>query len=158
MAKMIILTSLIVAYAYTVEPILSWYSGSPHEWGQVVFRATGPYAPFYWLMVFCNTIVPLLLWFKKIRTNIKALFIISLFINIGMWFERFNIIVISLSHEFEPGAWGFYKVSLVELGITAGSFAWFFMFFLIFIKTLPALSISELKEILPAPTKEAKTQ
>ncbi len=158
MAKMIILTSLIVAYAYTVEPILSWYSGSPYEWGQTLYRAKGPYALFYWIMVFCNVVVPLLLWFKKIRTNINALFVISLFINIGMWFERFNIIVISLSQEFEPGAWGFYKVSLIELGITAGSFAWFFMFFLLFIKTLPALSIAELKEVLPAPTKEAKAE
>jgi molybdopterin-containing oxidoreductase family membrane subunit len=75
-----------------------------------------------------------------------------------MWFERFNIIVISLSHEFMPSTWNLYKVSLVELGITAGSFAWFFMFFLLFIKTLPAVSIAELKEILPAPVKEAKTK
>jgi molybdopterin-containing oxidoreductase family membrane subunit len=158
MAKMIMLTSLIVTYAYVVEPFMSWYSGNPFEWGQTLFRVKGPYAPFYWLMVFCNAVVPLFLWFKKIRTNIKALFIISLFINIGMWFERFNIIVISLSHEFEPGAWGIYKVSLVELAITAGSFAWFFMFFLLFIKTLPAVSIAELKEILPAPIKEAKAK
>jgi molybdopterin-containing oxidoreductase family membrane subunit len=109
-------------------------------------------------MIFCNSVVPLLLWFKKVRTNIKALFIISLFINIGMWFERFNIIVISLSHDFEPGGWGLYRVSWVELGVTAGSFAWFFMFFLLFIKILPALSISEIKEILPAPTREAKAR
>ncbi len=158
MAKMIILTSLIVTYAYVVEPLMSWYSGSPYEWGQTVYRAKGPYAPMYWIMVFCNVVVPLLLWFKKIRTNINALFVISLFINIGMWFERFNIIVISLSHEFEPGAFGIYKVSLVELAITAASFAWFFMFFLLFVKFLPAVSIAELKEILPAPTKEAKPQ
>jgi Ni/Fe-hydrogenase subunit HybB-like protein len=156
MAKLIMLTGLIVTYAYLVEPFMSWYSGSPAEWGQTVFRAKGPYAPFFWIMIFCNSVVPIPLWFKKVRTNIKALFVISLFINIGMWFERFNIIVISLSHEFEPGAWGIYRVSWVELGITAGSFAWFFMFFLLFIKTLPALSVSEIKEILPAPTKEVK--
>lgn len=158
MAKMIIFTSLIVTYAYVVEVFMAWYSGNPYEWGQFTYRMKGDYALFYWIMIFCNSAVPLLLWFKKIRTNIKALFIISLFINIGMWFERFNIIVISLSHEFDPGAWGLYRVSWVELAITAGSFAWFFMFFLIFIKTLPALSISEIKEILPEPTREVKAK
>ena len=103
--------------------------------------------------MFCNGIVPLVLWFKKIRQNLKALFIVSLLINVGMWFERFNIIVISLSNEFEPGSWGLYKPTWVELGITVGSFAWFFMFFLIFVRTLPALSIAEIKETLPVPKK-----
>ena len=104
-------------------------------------------------MMFCNGIVPHVLWFKKIRQNLKILFVISLLINVGMWFERFNIIVISLANEFEPGSWGLYKPSWVELGITVGSFAWFFMFFLIFVRTLPALSIAEIKEILPVPKK-----
>lgn len=154
MAKLIIFTSMIVTYAYAAEFLLAWYSGNPAEWGQFKYRATGDYALFYWIMVFCNSAVPILLWFKGIRRNIKALFVISLFINIGMWFERFNIIVISLSHGFEPGAWGIYKPTWVEMGITVGSFAWFFMFFLIFIKTLPAISIAEMKEILPVPKKE----
>ncbi|MFQ5788830.1 MAG: hydrogenase, partial [Thermodesulfobacteriota bacterium] len=158
MAKLIILTSLIVTYAYVVEFLLAWYSGMPAEWGQFVFRATGDYALFYWIMIFCNSAVPILLWFKKIRRNITVLFIISIFINIGMWFERFNIIVISLSHGFEPGAGGIYKPTWVEFGITVGSFAWFFMFFLLFIKTLPAVSISEMKEILPVPRKGAQAQ
>lgn len=158
MAKLIILTSLIVTYAYGVEFFMAWYSGIPYEWDQFMYRATGDYAFFYWTMVFCNCVVPIALWFKSVRTNIPALFIVSIFINIGMWFERFNIIVISLSHEFMPSSWGLYKVSWVELGVTAGSFAWFFMFFLIFIKTLPAVSIAELKEILPLPTKETKAR
>jgi Ni/Fe-hydrogenase subunit HybB-like protein len=156
MAKLIILTSMIVTYAYVAEFLLAWYSGNPAEWGQFKYRATGDYALFYWIMIFCNSAVPLLLWFKGIRRNIKALFIISIFINIGMWFERFNIIVMSLSHGFEPGAWGIYKPTWVELGITVGSFAWFFMFFLVFIKTLPAISITEMKEILPIPKKGGK--
>lgn len=153
MAKLIIFTSGIVGYAYAVEFFMAWYSSSPYEWGQFVYRATGEYALFYWIMVVCNVVIPISLWFKSVRRNIKALFIISIFINIGMWFERFNIIVISLSRDFEPGAWGIYKISWVEAGITAGSFAWFFMFFLIFIKTLPAVSIAEIKEILPVPKK-----
>ncbi len=158
MAKLIIFTSMIVTYAYAAEFLLAWYSGNPAEWGQFKYRATGDYALFYWIMVFCNSVVPILLWFKGVRRNIKALFVISIFINIGMWFERFNIIVISLSHGFEPGAWGIYKPSWVEMGITVGSFAWFFMFFLIFIKTLPAISIAEMKEILPIPRKEARAR
>jgi molybdopterin-containing oxidoreductase family membrane subunit len=158
MAKLIIFTSMIVTYAYAAESLHAWYHGNPAEWGQFKYRATGDYALFYWIMIFCNSVVPILLWFKGVRRNIKALFVISIFINIGMWFERFNIIVISLSHGFEPGAWGIYKPTWVELGITVGSFAWFFMFFLIFIKTLPAISIAEMKEILPIPRKEAKAR
>jgi len=156
MAKLIILTSSIVGYAYGVEFFLAWYSGSPYEWGQFYYRATGQYAIFYWIMVVCNVIIPIPLWFKAVRRNIKVLFIISIFINIGMWFERFNIIVISLSEGFDPAAWGIYMPSWVEIGITVGSFAWFFMFFLIFIKTLPAVSIAEMKEILPMPNKGIK--
>lgn len=158
MAKLIIFTSMIVTYAYATEFLLAWYSGNPAEWGQFKYRVTGDYAFFYWIMVFCNSGVPILLWFKGIRRNIKALFVISIFINIGMWFERFNIIVISLSHGFEPGAWGIYKPTWVEMGITVGAFAWFFMFFLVFIKTLPAISIAEMKEILPVPKKEARAR
>jgi len=153
MAKLIILTSSIVTYAYLTEFFMAWYGGNPFEYDQFIYRATGDYALFYWIMIVCNSVIPLSLWSKRIRRNIKVLFIISIFINIGMWFERFNIIVISLSREFEPGTWGFYKPTFVELGITAGSFAWFLMFFLLFIKTLPALSIAEIKETLRVPRK-----
>ena len=156
MAKLIVLTSTIVGYAYGVEFFMAWYTGSPYEWGQFVYRAVGEYAIFYWIMVVCNVLIPLPLWFSSMRKNIKVLFIISIFINIGMWFERFNIIVISLSQGFDPAAWGIYMPSWVEIGITIGSFAWFFMFFLIFLKTLPAVSIAEMKEILPVPNKGIK--
>jgi len=153
MAKLILLTSGIVGYAYGVEFFMAWYSSSPFEFQQFMYRATGEYAFFYWVMIICNVVAPLPLWWKSVRMNLKALFIISIFINIGMWFERFNIIVISLSRDFDPAAWGVYKISWVEIGITVGSFAWFFMFFLLFIKTLPAVSIAEIKEILPVPKK-----
>jgi molybdopterin-containing oxidoreductase family membrane subunit len=157
MAKLIMLTSGIIGYAYAAEFFMAWYSGNPAEWGQSYYRITGEYAIFYWIMIICNVIIPLPLWFKSVRRNLKILFIMSIFINIGMWFERFNIIVISLSHGFDPAAWGIYQPSWVEVGITVGSFAWFFMFFLIFLKTLPAVSIAEMKEILPVPKKEART-
>ena len=157
MAKLIMLTSGIIGYAYAAEFFMAWYSGNPAEWGQSYYRITGEYAIFYWIMIVCNVIIPIPLWFKSVRRNLKILFIMSIFINIGMWFERFNIIVISLSHGFDPAAWGIYKPSWVEVGITVGSFAWFLMFFLIFLKTLPAVSIAEMKEILPVPKKEART-
>jgi len=157
MAKLIMLTSGIIGYAYAAEFFMAWYSGNPAEWGQFYYRITGEYAIFYWIMIICNVVIPLPLWFKSVRRNLKILFIMSIFINIGMWFERFNIIVISLSHGFDPAAWGIYKPSWVEVGITVGSFAWFFMFFLMFLKTLPAVSIAEMKELLPIPRKEAKT-
>ena len=157
MAKLIMLTSGIIGYAYAAEFFMAWYSGNPAEWGQFYYRITGEYAIFYWIMIVCNVIIPIPLWFKSVRRNLKILFIMSIFINIGMWFERFNIIVISLSHGFDPAAWGIYKPSWVEVGITVGSFAWFLMFFLIFLKTLPPVSIAEMKEILPVPKKEART-
>lgn len=157
MAKLLILTSGIIGYAYGAEFFMAWYSGNPAEWGQYYYRITGEYAIFYWIMIVCNVVIPIPLWFKSVRRNLKILFIMSIFINIGMWFERFNIIVISLSHGFDPAAWGIYKPSWVEVGITVGSFAWFLMFFLLFLKTLPAVSIAEMKEILPVPKKEAQT-
>ena len=157
MAKLIMLTSGIIGYAYGAEFFMAWYSGNPAEWGQFYYRITGEYAIFYWIMIVCNVVIPIPLWFKSVRRNLKILFIMSIFINIGMWFERFNIIVISLSHGFDPAAWGIYQPSWVEVGITVGSFAWFLMFFLIFLKTLPAVSIAEMKEILPVPKKEART-
>ena len=157
MAKLLMLTSGIIGYAYGAEFFMAWYSGNPAEWGQYYYRITGEYAIFYWIMIVCNVVIPIPLWFKSVRRNLKILFIMSIFINIGMWFERFNIIVISLSHGFDPAAWGIYKPSWVEVGITVGSFAWFLMFFLLFLKTLPAVSIAEMKEILPVPKKEAQT-
>ncbi|MCH8013442.1 MAG: polysulfide reductase NrfD [Candidatus Dadabacteria bacterium] len=157
MAKLLMLTSGIIAYAYGAEFFMAWYSGNPAEWGQYYYRITGEYAIFYWIMIVCNVVIPIPLWFKSVRRNLKILFIMSIFINIGMWFERFNIIVISLSHGFDPAAWGIYKPSWVEVGITVGSFAWFLMFFLLFLKTLPSVSIAEMKEILPVPKKEAQT-
>ena len=95
--------------------------------------------------------IPVLLWFKRVRHSIAALFVISIFVNIGMWFERFVIIVTSLSHEYMPFAWGNYRPSTTEMGIMVGSFAWFGMWFLLFVRLLPPVAIAEIKEVLPAP-------
>jgi molybdopterin-containing oxidoreductase family membrane subunit len=103
-------------------------------------------------MFTCNVIIPLVLWFKPVRRNMTALFIVALFVNLGMWFERYTIIVTSLARNFSPAVWGVnYRMSWTEAALTAGAFAWFGMFFLIFVRVLPAFSISEIKETLPMP-------
>jgi molybdopterin-containing oxidoreductase family membrane subunit len=158
-AKVIILTALIVGYAYAVEFFLAWYSGNQAELDVFVYRATGDYAWAYWIMVSCNAVLPLALFWKKVRTNLTVLFFLSILINIGMWFERFVIIVTSLAHEYLPHGWG--GISLraagelrwVDLAIVAGSFGWFFMWFLLFLKTLPWISITEVREALHAPAR-----
>lgn len=148
LAKLIIVTSLIVGYAYLTEFFVAWYSGSTFEQGTFYDRMFGQYRLFTWGTLTCNVIIPLVLFIKKVRTNLAALFVISIFINIGMWLERFVIIVASLSHDFDPANWpaGIYQPTWVEGAITAGSFALFFFFFLLFIKNFPAISITEMKE------------
>ncbi len=150
LGKMIILTSLILSYAYVSEIFIAWYSGNPFEREIFWYRAFGDYRHLFWLMVFCNCVVPMLLWVRSIRTHTLWLFGISLLINVGMWLERFVIIVSSLAHEFNPSTWGLYQPSWVEVGITVGSFAWFFLWFLLFIKFLPLVSLVEVKEHLPS--------
>ena len=151
LAKLCLLTSLIVLYAYLTEFFMAWYSGEPPERGVFWNRVFGPYWWATWTMLVCNGLVPMLLWFKRVRRSISALFVISIFVNIGMWFERFVIIVTSLSHEYEPFAWGMYRPSLTEMGIVLGSFGWFCFWFLLFTRLLPPVAIAELKEVLPAP-------
>ena len=156
MGKILLFTSLIVTYAYATEMFMAWYSGNPFEKSVFWDRAFGPVGWAYWVMVLCNCLIPLLCIKKTVRTNVWGMFIISIFVNIGMWFERFVIIVQSLSHNFDPWVWRMYKPTLVDVGISIGSFAWFGMFFLLFIKFLPAMAIVEIKEILPAPLKKVK--
>ena len=157
LAKLMIVTSLIITYAYVTEYFMAWYSRSEFERGTFLDRAIGQYAPFFWVMVVCNCIIPLSLFFTKVRTHVGILFVISLLVTLGMWLERYVIIVSSLSHDFNPSVWAeLYKPTWVEMAITAGSFAWFFLFFLLFIKYFPAVSMTEVKEhaALPAPLAE----
>ena len=155
-AKIILFTGVIVTYAYGIEFFIAYYSGSPFEARQFWFRPFGDMKVFFWMMILCNCISPLPLWRKKIRRNVACLFVISIFINIGMWLERFNIVVQSLAHDFDPFAWGTYQFEWVEIWITIGSFGWFFMFFFLFIKVMPSLAIMELKEGLKPPMRIAK--
>jgi molybdopterin-containing oxidoreductase family membrane subunit len=110
------------------------------------WRITGDYAYGFWIMVICNTVIPLLFFFKKIRTTIPWLFGISIIVNIGMWYERFVIIIGSVGHDFLPNAWGLYAPTLVEMGIMLGSFSLFFFLFVLFVKHLPSVSMTEMKE------------
>lgn len=151
LAKLILLTSLIVLYAYLAEFFMAWYSGEEIERTSFWNRLFGNYWWAAWIMLVCNGLVPIMLWFKRVRHSIPALFVISIFINIGMWFERYVIVVTSLSHDFVPWAWGSYRPSVVEMSIMVGSFAWFGLWFLLFTRLLPPVAIAELKEVLPPP-------
>ncbi len=147
-AKTIIFTGLIVAFAYGTEFFIAWYSHNAAEAAIFKWRPTGDYRIGFWIMVVCNTLVPLLFFFRKIRTSLGWLFGISILVNIGMWFERFVIIITSVAHDFIPYAWGNYAPTLVEFGIMVGSFSLFFLLFILFVKHMPSVSMTEMKELM----------
>jgi Ni/Fe-hydrogenase subunit HybB-like protein len=153
LAKLILLTGMIVGYSYAVEYFIAWYGGPTPERQAFWYRAFGRFWWAGWTMNICNWFLPFVLWSKKIRTNITALFVISIFVNLGMWMERFVIIAIHLAGEpFAPWVQASYNPTWADWGIMAGSFGWFFMWFLLFVKNFPAVSISEVKEVVPPPT------
>ncbi|MEE8434043.1 MAG: NrfD/PsrC family molybdoenzyme membrane anchor subunit [bacterium] len=173
LARVILFTSIIVAYAYTTEFFIAYYSGVGFERSLFYYRPfgePGSLAPFaeqgtigfsqiaFFIMVFCNVIAPLPLWRWKIRNNAAALFFIAILINIGMWFERFNIVVSSQMRDFNPANWGQYIPQPVEFGITFGSFGFFFTLFILFTRALPSVAIAEVKEALPPPYKHPNNQ
>jgi molybdopterin-containing oxidoreductase family membrane subunit len=147
MCKVIILTGMLVGFAYATEFFIAWYGGNEYERYTFINRATGPYAWAYWLMVSCNVIWPQLLWFKAIRTNMVLVFIISIIVNIGMWFERFVIITTSLHRDYLPSSWAMYSPTWVEVATFIGSFGLFFTLFLLFVRFLPAIAVSEVKSV-----------
>ena len=148
MSRFLLFTSLICGYAYGCEYFIAWYSGVEFEQTSFWLRVFGPYWLSTWFMISFNVIFPQLLWFKQLRTNLPFLFVLCVGINIGMWFERYVIIVTSLSREYIPAAWGLYIPSIPELSILVGSFCWFSMFFLLFLKFLPIIAIAEMKELI----------
>src|SRR4029450_9803485 len=147
MARFILLTSLIVGYSYVMEFFVAWYSGVEAERTSFWLRAFGPYWFSPWTMIICNTVIPQVFWFKRLRTHIPTLFVVSTFVNIGMWFERYVIIITSLGREYDPAVWGLYTPTWVELSILAGSFGFFSTLFIIFLKIFPVIAISEVKEL-----------
>ena len=149
MNKIILLTGTMVGYAYSMEFFIAWYSGSMYERFAFINRAFGPYAWAYWTMITCNVISPQLFWFRKIRRSIPAMFVISIVVNIGMWFERFVIIVTSLHRDFLPGAWGYFMPTIWDIGLFVGSFGLFFTLFVLFLRFLPVIAVSEVKGVMP---------
>ncbi|MBC8196849.1 MAG: polysulfide reductase NrfD [Candidatus Marinimicrobia bacterium] len=148
MTKVIIVTGGIVTLSYATEFFIAWYSGNGYEQFVFLNRALGPFSWAYWIMVGCNLITPQFFWFRKIRRNVLLVFILTIFVNIGMWFERFVIIVTSLHRDFLPSAWSTYSPTLVEISTLIGSFGLFFTLFLLFIKFFPMIAIGEVKSVL----------
>jgi len=148
-AKLMLATGWIVLYAYSWEAFNGWYSGSQFEFFEVMNRLAGPYKHWYWVLIITNLIIPQAFWSKKVRTSIPAIFMVSVSILIGMWLERFVIVVVSLHRDFMPSAWGHYMPTYVDWTILIGTLGMFTTFFLLFLRTLPGISISEMKILLP---------
>jgi Ni/Fe-hydrogenase subunit HybB-like protein len=150
MNKVILVTGSMVGYAYAMEFFIAWYSGNPYERFAFINRAFGPYAWAYWTMVSCNVISPQLFWFKKLRTSVPFMFVISIFVNIGMWFERFVITVTSLHRDFLPSSWTYFRPTIIDVTILLGSFGLFFTLFLLFLRFIPMIAMAEVKGVLPS--------
>jgi len=148
MNKVIMVTGLMVGYAYSTEFFIAWYSGNEYEGFTFVNRIFGPYWWAYWIMVSCNVLSPQVFWFKKMRTSIPVMFIVSIFVNIGMWFERF-VIVMTLHRDFLPTSWALYSPTIFDYAMLIGSFGIFFTLFLLFCRILPVVAAAEIKSIMP---------
>jgi molybdopterin-containing oxidoreductase family membrane subunit len=155
MAKVMLVTGLIVAYGYLMEGFISWYSGNEFEQFIVVNRAMGPYALFYWALLLCNVIVPQALWSERVRSNVFVLFIIAIIVNIGMWLERFIIVITSLHRDFLTSSWGMYLPTFWDWATFIGTIGLFLALLFLFIRFLPMISISEMSGML-AETEERK--
>ncbi len=148
-AKILVFISLIMGTAYTTEVFMSWYSGNPYEMFTFFHnRVTGDYSFMFWAMIICNAVIPQAMWSKKVRSNIAALFIISLIINLGMWYERFNIVVTSLAKDYLPSSWTTYSPTWVEICIYLGTIGIFTIGVLFFFRFVPMIAISEVKSVL----------
>jgi molybdopterin-containing oxidoreductase family membrane subunit len=149
MAKVMLATGLIVAYGYMMETFVAWYSGSPYEKYMILNRMTGPYRGYYWALIACNVAIPQVLWLRRVRHSVAALFVVSLIVNVGMWLERFIIIVTSLHRDFLPGSWGMFHATRWDWMTYIGSIGLFLTLLILFIRFLPMISIFEMRTILP---------
>ncbi|HNI12482.1 MAG TPA: polysulfide reductase NrfD, partial [bacterium] len=148
MNKIMLLTGMMVGYAYSCEFFIAWYSGNMYERFAFINRAFGPYWWSYFSMIFCNVVVPQIFWSKKLRRNITVMFIASIFINIGMWFERF-VIIVTLSRDYLPSSWDYYSPTMWDWFTFLGSFGLFFTLFLLFLRFVPMIAMAEVKGVLP---------
>jgi len=147
MAKVTLATGLVVFYGYMMEVFFGWYSGNEYEQFMIWNRMTGPYAPLYWMLIFCNGFTPQLLWFKSIRNNLVVLFIISLVVNVGMWLERFVIVVTSLHRDFLPSSWDMYYPTIWDWIIYLGTIGLFLTLFFLFLRFVPMIAMFEMKHL-----------
>jgi Ni/Fe-hydrogenase subunit HybB-like protein len=147
-AKLILVTGSIVAYGYYTESFYGWYSNNPHEMAMLHDRYVGKYAVLFWILIFCNCVSPQFLWIKYVRTSVPLLFILSLVVNLGMWLERFIIIVQSLHHGYIPSKWDMYYPTVWDWATFIGTLGFFLFLFLLFIRYVPAISISEVRELV----------
>lgn len=149
MAKIMLATGLIVVYGYAMEAFMAWYSANQYEQYMIWNRMTGPYAPYYWTLIFCNLVVPQLLWFERFQNSVPWLFAISVVVSIGMWLERFVIVVTSLHRDFLPSSWGMYYPTVWDWATFIGTLGLFFTLIFIFVRVLPAISIFEMRTLVP---------
>ena len=156
MGKVMLATGLMVAYGYSMEAFFAWYSANPYEWYMQLNRAVGPYAPSYWALIFCNIMVPQLLWSYKVRTTPWMLFLISLVISVGMWLERFVIVVTSLHRDFLPSSWDMYYPTFWDWSTYLGTIGLFFALLFIFIRILPMISLFEMRELVEQTSKSGE--
>jgi molybdopterin-containing oxidoreductase family membrane subunit len=147
MAKVMLVTGLVVAYGYLTELFVMWYSADEFEMFTALNRMTGPYAVAYWSLIFCNVVVLQTLWFRRVRTSVAGLFAVAVVVNIGMWLERFVIVVSSESETFLPATWGTQTLTWLDYGLLFGSLGTFFALIFLFVRILPAISIFEVEEL-----------
>ena len=148
MAKVMLTTGLFVFYGYVMEVFFAWYSANPNEAYMMSNRATGPYAPMYWLLLICNGLVPQLLWSPRLRASVPLLFVISLVVSLGMWLERYIIVVTSLHRDFLPSSWGMYSGTIWDWATFLGTIGLFLSLLFLFIRVLPMISIFEMRELV----------
>jgi Ni/Fe-hydrogenase subunit HybB-like protein len=156
MGKLLLATGLIVAYGYGMETFITWYSNNEYEWSMTRFRAFGDYWMVFWGLVFCNVLTPQALWFKRVRTSVPALFVIAMIINLGMWLERYMIVVTSLSRDYLVSSWHNYSGTIWDWLTYFGSLGLFFFLFLLFIRLLPMISIFEMRELVSEEDEKAR--
>jgi molybdopterin-containing oxidoreductase family membrane subunit len=158
MAKVMLATGLIVAYGYLMELFIAWYSGNPFEQFMVLNRLQGPYRLQWLALILCNVLTPQLIWFKRVRNSVLLLFCIAIVVNIGMWLERYIIIVVSLHRDFLPSSWGLYTGTWWDVMTMVGTIGLFLALLFLFIRFLPMISIFEMRTILPEarPIEEAR--
>jgi molybdopterin-containing oxidoreductase family membrane subunit len=149
MGRVMLATGLIVAYGYMMETFTAWYSGNPYESYMITNRFVGPYAGMYWSLLVCNVVVPQLLWFRRVRANVPLLFVVCMFVNVGMWLERFIIIVTSLHRDFLPSSWGMYHGTFWDWSTFIGTIGLFLTLLFLFIRFLPMISIFEMRTLVP---------